>query len=61
MTDTKGSARAVDVVVVGAGPVGAGTAARLLGAGLKVALVEFHLVGGECGNYACIPLVLSFA
>jgi pyruvate/2-oxoglutarate dehydrogenase complex dihydrolipoamide dehydrogenase (E3) component len=35
--------------------VGAGTAARLLGAGLTVALVEFHLVGGECGNYACIP------
>ncbi len=47
--------RIVDVVVIGAGPAGE-LAAGLLGeAGLDVALVESHLIGGECSYYACMP------
>ena len=44
-----------DVVVIGAGPAGEVAAGRLGGAGLEVALVEEHLVGGECSYYACMP------
>jgi dihydrolipoamide dehydrogenase len=45
----------VDVVVVGGGPGGYPAAALLARAGLRVALVERHLLGGECTNYGCIP------
>jgi pyruvate/2-oxoglutarate dehydrogenase complex dihydrolipoamide dehydrogenase (E3) component len=44
-----------DVVVVGAGPVGENAADRAHKAGLSVAVVERHLVGGECSFYACSP------
>ena len=44
-----------DVVVIGAGPAGEVCAGRLGRAGLEVALVEQHLVGGECSFYACMP------
>jgi pyruvate/2-oxoglutarate dehydrogenase complex dihydrolipoamide dehydrogenase (E3) component len=44
-----------DVVVVGAGPVGENVADRAHKAGLTVAIVEKHLVGGECSFYACSP------
>ena len=44
-----------DVVVIGAGPAGEVAAGRLGEAGLEVALVEEHLVGGECSYYACMP------
>ncbi|KRE53988.1 NAD(P)/FAD-dependent oxidoreductase [Phycicoccus sp. Soil748] len=44
-----------DVVVVGAGPVGENAADRAHKAGLTVAIVEKHLVGGECSFYACSP------
>jgi dihydrolipoamide dehydrogenase len=44
-----------DVVVVGAGPVGENAADRARKAGLTVAIVEKHLVGGECSFYACSP------
>ena len=44
-----------DVIVVGAGPVGENAADRAHKAGLTVALVEKHLVGGECSFYACSP------
>ncbi len=47
--------RAFDVVVLGAGPAGEVAAGRLGEAGLDVALVESHLVGGECSYYACMP------
>ena len=48
-------ARSYDVVVVGAGPAGEIVAGRAAGGGLSVALVESHLVGGECSYYACMP------
>lgn len=47
--------RAFDVVIIGSGPGGC-EAARIIGAaGKSVALVEKHLVGGECLHYGCIP------
>jgi dihydrolipoamide dehydrogenase len=47
--------RSFDVVVIGAGPAGEAAAGRLGQAGLSVAVVEEHLVGGECSYYACMP------
>ena len=44
-----------DVIVVGAGPVGENAADRARKSGLTVAIVEKHLVGGECSFYACSP------
>ncbi len=44
-----------DVVVIGAGPGGEVAAGRLGDAGLSVAIVEEHLVGGECSFYGCMP------
>lgn len=44
-----------DAVVIGAGPVGENVADRLQRGGLSVAIVESHLVGGECSYAACIP------
>jgi len=44
-----------DVVVIGAGPAGEVAAGRLAENGLAVAIVEGHLVGGECAFYACMP------
>ncbi|MQS07228.1 FAD-dependent oxidoreductase, partial [Streptomyces alkaliphilus] len=44
-----------DAVVIGAGPGGETVTGRLLDAGLRVALVERELVGGECAYWACVP------
>jgi pyruvate/2-oxoglutarate dehydrogenase complex dihydrolipoamide dehydrogenase (E3) component len=47
--------REFDVVVLGAGPAGEVASGRLGQAGLSVAIVEGHLVGGECSYYGCMP------
>lgn len=48
-------AREYDLVVIGAGPVGENVADRAVQGGLRVAIVESELVGGECSYWACMP------
>ncbi len=44
-----------DLVVIGAGTAGLVTAAGAAGLGARVALVERHLLGGDCLNVGCVP------
>jgi pyruvate/2-oxoglutarate dehydrogenase complex dihydrolipoamide dehydrogenase (E3) component len=47
--------RKYNLVVIGAGTAGLVTAAGAAGLGAKVALVERHLMGGDCLNVGCVP------
>jgi len=44
-----------DVIVIGAGPAGETAAGRIAAGGLRTAVVERELVGGECSYWGCIP------
>jgi pyruvate/2-oxoglutarate dehydrogenase complex dihydrolipoamide dehydrogenase (E3) component len=47
--------RRFDAIVIGTGQAGPSMAARLTGAGMSVAVVERHLIGGTCVNTGCTP------
>ncbi len=44
-----------NIVVIGAGTAGLVTAVVAAGLGAKVALIERHLMGGDCLNVGCVP------
>src|SRR5260370_559081 len=44
-----------NLVVIGAGTAGLVSAAGGGALGAKVALIERHLMGGDCTNYGCVP------
>jgi pyruvate/2-oxoglutarate dehydrogenase complex dihydrolipoamide dehydrogenase (E3) component len=53
-TNPKPAAR-YHLVVVGAGTAGLVSAAGAAGLGARVALIERHLMGGDCLNVGCVP------
>jgi len=44
-----------NLVVIGAGTAGLVSSAGGAALGAKVALIERHLMGGDCTNYGCVP------
>jgi len=44
-----------NIVVIGGGPAGLIVASAASGLGAKVALIERHLLGGDCLNVGCVP------
>ena len=44
-----------DLVVLGAGTAGLVSAVGAAGLGARVAIVERHLMGGDCLNVGCVP------
>ncbi|HEY0246741.1 MAG TPA: NAD(P)/FAD-dependent oxidoreductase [Gryllotalpicola sp.] len=55
MTDAEEGRFDYDLIVVGAGPVGENVADYATTRGVRVAIVESELVGGECSYWACMP------
>ena len=47
--------RTTDAIIIGAGQAGPSLAGRLNDAGMSVAIIERHLVGGTCVNTGCKP------
>ena len=47
--------RQFDAIVIGTGQAGPPLAGRLTAAGMTVAIIERHLVGGTCVNTGCTP------
>jgi len=52
---TSASSRTFDAIIIGAGQAGPSLAGRLDAAGMRVAIIERHLVGGTCVNTGCKP------
>jgi pyruvate/2-oxoglutarate dehydrogenase complex dihydrolipoamide dehydrogenase (E3) component len=44
-----------NLVAIGAGSAGLVSAAMAAGLGAKAAIVERHLMGGDCLNFGCVP------
>src|SRR5688572_32239417 len=44
-----------DICIIGAGSGGLSVAASTVLLGLKVVLIEKHLMGGDCLNTGCVP------
>jgi len=44
-----------NLIAIGAGAGGLVSAAGSAGLGAKVALIEEHLLGGDCLNFGCVP------
>jgi pyruvate/2-oxoglutarate dehydrogenase complex dihydrolipoamide dehydrogenase (E3) component len=49
------ASQSFDAIVIGTGQAGPSLAARLAGAGMRVAIIERGKVGGTCVNTGCIP------
>jgi len=47
--------RRYNLVVIGAGTAGLVSAVGAAGLGARVAIVERHLMGGDCLNFGCVP------
>jgi pyruvate/2-oxoglutarate dehydrogenase complex dihydrolipoamide dehydrogenase (E3) component len=44
-----------DAIIIGTGQAGPSLAARLVDAGMKIAVIERKLFGGTCVNTGCVP------
>ncbi|WP_024288933.1 NAD(P)/FAD-dependent oxidoreductase [Cellulomonas sp. KRMCY2] len=55
MSATEPGNSSYDVLIIGAGAVGENVADRAGRTGLRVAIIESELVGGECSYWACMP------